>query len=104
MDVITTICRRFIEEEISEEDLARAKSQVIGNTILGLESSDSWMSHLARNEIYFGKAISMEDISEGICAVSRGDIIDLAREIFRPEVMALTLLGNVEKISLDLRL
>ncbi|MCH7914999.1 MAG: insulinase family protein [Deltaproteobacteria bacterium] len=104
VDVITTICRRFIEEEISEEDLARAKSQVIGNTILGLESSDSWMSHLARNEIYFGKAISMEDISEGIRAVSRGDIIDLAREIFRPEVMALTLLGNVEKISLDLRL
>ena len=102
--VITTICRRFIEEEISAEDLARAKSQVIGNTILGLESSDSWMSHLARNEIYFGKAISMEEISEGIRVVSREDIIDLAREIFRPEGMALTLLGNVEKISLDLRL
>jgi predicted Zn-dependent peptidase len=46
----------------------------------------------------------MEEISEGIRVVSRGDIIDLAREIFRPEVMALTLLGNVEKISLDLRL
>ncbi len=102
--VITTICRRFIEEEISEEDLARAKSQVIGNTILGMESSDSWMSHLARDEIYFGKTISMEEISEGIRAVSRGDIIDLAREIFRPEGVALTLLGNVEKISLDLRL
>ena len=102
--LITTICRRFIEEEISEEDLARSKSQVIGNTILGMESSDSWMSHLARDEIYFGKAISMEEISEGIRVVSRGDIIDLAREIFRPEVMALTLLGNVEKISLDLRL
>lgn len=102
--LITTICRRFIEEEISEEDLARSKSQVIGNTILGMESSDSWMSHLARDEIYFGKAISMEEISEGVRVVSRGDIIDLAREIFRPEVMALTLLGNVEKISLDLRL
>ena len=102
--VITTICRSFIEEEISEEDLARAKSQVIGNTILGMESSDSWMSHLARDEIYFGKAISMEEISEGIRAVSRGDIIDLAREVFRPEGMALTLLGNVEKISLDLKL
>ena len=102
--VITTICRRFIEEEISQEDLARAKSQVIGNTILGMESSDSWMSHLARDEIYFGKAMSMEEISEGIRVVSRRDIIDLAREIFRQEVMALTLLGNVEKISLDLRL
>jgi predicted Zn-dependent peptidase len=62
------------------------------------------MSHLARDEIYFGKAISMEEISEGIRVVSRGDIIDLAREIFRPEGMALTLLGNVEKISLDLGL
>jgi predicted Zn-dependent peptidase len=77
---------------------------VIGNTILGMESSDSWMSHLARNEIYFSKAITLEEISEATRSVSRKDIVDLACEIFRPKGVALTLLGDFEKFSLDLRL
>ncbi|MEE9551196.1 MAG: insulinase family protein, partial [Candidatus Binatia bacterium] len=94
----------FTEGKLSEEDLERAKNQVIGNTILGMESSDSWMSHLARNEIYFSKAFTLEEISEAIRSVSRKDIVDLACEIFRPEGMSLTLLGDFEKFSLDLRL
>ncbi|MEE9186092.1 MAG: pitrilysin family protein [Candidatus Binatia bacterium] len=104
VDLITTELRHFMEGKLSEEDLERAKNQVIGNMILGMESSDSWMSHLARNEIYFSKAFTLEEISEATRSVSRKDIIDLACEIFRPEGMALTLLGDFEKFSLDLRL
>ncbi len=104
VDLITTELRHFMEGKLSEEDLERAKNQVIGNMILGMESSDSWMSHLARNEIYFSKAFSLEEISAATRSVSRKDIIDLACEIFRPEGMALTLLGDFEKFSLDLRL
>jgi predicted Zn-dependent peptidase len=104
VDLITTELRHFMEGKLSEEDLERAKNQVIGNTILGMESSDSWMSHIARNEIYFGKAITLEEISKGIRSVSRNDIVDLACEIFQPEGMALTLLGDFEKFPLDLRL
>ncbi len=104
VDLITTELRHFMEGKLSEEDPERAKNQVIGNMILGMESSDSWMSHLARNEIYFSKAITLEEISEATRSVSRKDIIDLACEIFRPEGMALTLLGDFEKFSLDLRL
>ncbi len=104
VDLITTELRHFTEGKLSEEDLERAKNQVIGNTILGMESSDSWMSHLARNEIYFSKAITLEEISEATRSVSRKDIVDLACEIFRPKGVALTLLGDFEKFSLDLRL
>ncbi len=104
VDLITTELRHFMEGKLSEKDLERAKNQVIGNTILGMESSDSWMSHLARNEIYFSKAITLEEISEATRSVSRKDIVDLACEIFRPKGVALTLLGDFEKFSLDLRL
>jgi predicted Zn-dependent peptidase len=62
--------------------------------MLGLESTDSWMSHIARNEIYFGKAVTTDEICQRIWAVSRADVAELARELFQNDGMTLTLLGN----------
>jgi predicted Zn-dependent peptidase len=90
--------------EIKEEELERTKNQLIGNMILGLETSDSWMSHIAKNEIYFGKPVSLEDIMQGVRSVSRSDVIELAASILRPQGMALTLLGDVGKKNLELSL
>ncbi len=88
---------RLAAGELGEEELQRAKSQLIGGMILGLESSDSWMGHISRNEIYFGKAISVEEISQGVRSVSLGDVIELARATFRRrEDMVLCLLGNLK--------
>jgi predicted Zn-dependent peptidase len=61
--------------------------------MLGLESTDSWMSHIARNEIYYGRSVSTEEICQSIRAVSRDDVVRLADSLFRPETMTLTLLG-----------
>jgi predicted Zn-dependent peptidase len=72
--------------------------------MLGLETSDSWMSHIAKNEIYFGKAISLEDIAQGVRSVTRSNIIELASSIFSSETMALTLLGDFDKKTLNLSL
>ncbi len=90
--------------DIGEEELERTKSQLVGNLALNLETSDSWMSHIAKNEIYFGKPISLQEISQGVRSVSLDDILELAKTIFRPDGMALTLLGDIEKKNLDLTL
>jgi predicted Zn-dependent peptidase len=104
VDLILKEMRRLAAGEVGEEEIERTKNQLIGNMILGLETSDSWMSHSARNEIYFGHTISLEDMSHKIRSVSRSDIVDLASAILRPEGMALTLLGDIEKKNLDLKL
>jgi predicted Zn-dependent peptidase len=96
--------KRLAAGEVSEQELERTKSQLIGNMILGLETSDSWMSHIAKNEIYFGKPISLEDIAQGVRSVTRRDIVELAGALFRTEGMALTLLGDFEKKNLNLTL
>jgi predicted Zn-dependent peptidase len=62
--------------------------------MLGLESTDSWMSHIARNEIYFGKSITRDEICQRIRSVTRDQIVELARALFRPEAMAVSLLGD----------
>ena len=104
VDLILKEMRKLAAGEIRQEELERTKGQMVGNMILGLETSDSWMSHIAKNEIYFGRAISLEDISEGVRSVSRDDIVELAGGILRPGGVALTLLGDVDKKNLDLSL
>lgn len=88
---------RLAAGEIEAEEIERAKSQLVGNMILGLETSDSWMNHISRDEIYFGKAVSLDEISQGVRSVPREELINLARETLRPDAMALTLLGDLKE-------
>jgi predicted Zn-dependent peptidase len=90
---------------IKDEEIRRTQGQLVGSMMLGLESSDSWMSHIARNEIYFGKPITTDDICRGVRAVSRDAVVELASAFFRSHKMALSLLGDFTadtQINLDL--
>ncbi|HEY2991073.1 MAG TPA: pitrilysin family protein [Candidatus Binatia bacterium] len=104
VDLTLRETQRLSAGEVGPEEIERTKNQLIGNMILGLESSDSWMSHIAKDEIYFGNAISLEEIIQGVRSVSLSDVVELAASVLRPEAMVLTLLGDVEKKKLDLSL
>jgi predicted Zn-dependent peptidase len=86
---------------VHEEELDRAKSQLKGNLVLGLESSGSRMSSLARQQMYFGRFFSIDDIQREVEAVTATDILSLANEFFRPEHLTLTLLGNLGDLKID---
>jgi predicted Zn-dependent peptidase len=88
---------KLAKNGISDDELRRTQGQLVGSMMLGLESTDSWMSHVARNEIYFGKTISTDEICQRIRAVSRDDVAALANRLFRPEAMTLTLLGDFKE-------
>lgn len=91
--------------DVKEEEIRRTQGQLVGSMILGLESTDSWMSHIARNEIYFGKTMTTDEICNAIRSVSRDQIVDLARALFRPQGTALSLLGDFKddfEINIDI--
>lgn len=94
VELITQELKKFAAGEISEAELQRTQGQLVGSTMLGLESTDSWMSHIARNEIYFGESITTDEICRRIRAVSREDVVELASELFRSDGRTLTLLGD----------
>lgn len=96
VDLILDELKSLAAGKIDDAEITRTKGQLAGNMILGLESTDSWMSHIARNEIYFGRFITTDEIIRAIRAVSRDEIIDLARSLFRSDHMALTFLGDFE--------
>jgi predicted Zn-dependent peptidase len=92
--------RRLKEETVSEAELKRAKDQLKSNIVLGLESSSSRMSNLARQQMYFGRFFGVDEITREIEAVTPAQVQTIAQQLFRPEAMALTLLGNLGKLKL----
>ncbi len=93
--------RRLKEETVSDAELKRAKDQLKSNMVIGLESSGSRMSNLARQQMYFGRFFGMDEMMHEIDAVRPDDIQELARELFQPDVMALTLLGNLGSMKIE---
>ena len=94
VELILQELKKMAAGEIREEELKRTRGQLVGSMMLGLESTDSWMSHIARNEIYYGQPVATEEICQRIRAVSRDDVIELADALFRADGMTLTLLGD----------
>ena len=57
---------RFKDELLSEEELRRAKDQLKGSLMLSLESTSSRMANLARQELYFDRFFSLDEILQRI--------------------------------------
>jgi predicted Zn-dependent peptidase len=91
---------RLKSETVAEDELKRAKDQLKGNMVLGLESSNARMSSLARQQMYWGKFFSLNDITAEIDRVTTADLERLAHQLFVPETLALTLLGNLGTLKI----
>jgi predicted Zn-dependent peptidase len=87
--------------EISEAELDRAKGQLKVSIMLGLESTSSRMSNLARQEIFFGRQSTLDEILERIEAVSVDGVRRIAREVFHGDKIAVTALGSLSGLDLD---
>jgi len=91
---------RLKSEPVTDEELDRARNQTKGNMVLGLESSSSRMSSLARQQMYWGKFFSLDEITAEIDRVTAADLQRLARQLLQPGQLALTLLGNLGPLKL----
>jgi predicted Zn-dependent peptidase len=85
-----------LAETISEEEIQTAKNQIRGNIILGLESADARMNRLAKEEFYFGRHISLDEIIRSLEGVSLDELLDTAREIINPGRFTIVALGPVD--------
>ncbi|HTR44101.1 MAG TPA: hypothetical protein VMH06_00215, partial [Thermodesulfovibrionales bacterium] len=98
LEVIDLIMKEMtgLKDSITGTDLQRAKDQMKGNLILGLESTNGRMQNIARQEIYFGRYYSPSEIIREIDAVKLEEVRALAERMIQRNAMALTVLGPVE--------
>jgi predicted Zn-dependent peptidase len=96
IDLILKQFKRLTNETFKNGELETAKEHLKGNLLLSLESSDSLMTRLAKNEIYFGSYLPVEQILSGIEAVKEEDVHQLACELFDERYFCLTMLGPMD--------
>jgi predicted Zn-dependent peptidase len=95
--------RRIKNDGATAEELSSAKLHLKGSILLSLESTVSRMSGIARQEYYFGRQFSADEIIAQIDAVTLDNIQQVAQTIVDPGSLSLTLLGNLKSpgISTD---
>ena len=100
VESITLEFRDLKERLVGDEELRRAKDHLKGSLMLGLESTGSRMSNLARQGMYFGRFFSLDELLESIEVVTADDVRRIAQTFFDPKQIALTVLGNLEKFKI----
>lgn len=93
---VTEEFRNLKEKRVTEEELRRAKNHLKGSLMLALESTGARMSSLARQEMYFGRFFTLDEILASIEGVTREEMQSIAQEFFQPAQIAVTVLGNLD--------
>jgi len=101
VDLVMAEFRSLKEVLLTDEELTRAKDQLKGNILMGLESSNSRMANLARQEMYFHQFFSVEEIIARIDAVDALQVQAMAQRLFVSDRIAVTLLGRLSGIKLS---
>ena len=103
-EVASLICEEFArmkETPVDETELKDAKDHLKGNLMLSLESSSARMSNLARQEIYFDKQFSLDEILAGIDAVASDQVQAMARRVLDGRYCTAAILGRLDGLKFD---
>ncbi|HEX8950062.1 MAG TPA: pitrilysin family protein [Dissulfurispiraceae bacterium] len=98
--IVTELIIREMERlhaTLSDVELRRAKDQLKGNIMLGLESTSNRMQNIAHQEIYYGRYFPSKEIMKEIESVTLGHVRDLAARLINQGKMSLTVLGPVKE-------
>lgn len=80
----------------SPEEIRRAKDHLIGNHVLSMESTSNRMNKLGKQEIYFGRYVSMEETIESIKRVDEAALEEVSGTFFKDGSVQLGFLGSAE--------
>lgn len=78
---------------VSDKELAFAKEYLRGSFALQFESTDEVATFLASQELFYGTIMTPEEILKKVEKVTKGDIMKVARDIFRPQNINLAAIG-----------
>lgn len=104
LELIVRELKDIKNNTVCEKELERAKNQLKGMLMLSLESSGSRMVQIAKEEMYFGRHFTLDEIIGSINKVTAEGIKNLAEKLFNTKFFNLALLGPIEenKISKEI--
>lgn len=96
LEAILAVVNALVQNGVTEAELSRAREQSKASVLMGLESTQSRMSHLGRSTLLSGRVMTSDEIIAAYDAVTREDVLSLARTIFDTRQAALSAVGRVQ--------
>jgi predicted Zn-dependent peptidase len=102
IDLTLAELRGLRQELVPADELQRAKDHLKGSLMLSLENTSSRMSQLAREELYFGRHFTLDELLAGIDQVGAEDVLQVAAELFRDGASVGTIVGPTPDATLPM--
>lgn len=96
LEAVLVMVDELVQNGVTEEELSRAREQSKASVLMGLESTQSRMSHLGRSMLLTGTVLTPDEIVERYDAVTRDDVLTLARELFDLRQASCSAVGRVQ--------
>jgi predicted Zn-dependent peptidase len=97
IDIIGEQMEKLKKGDFGGISIADIKTQIKGNLLLSRESTVNRMSSLSKNEIYYGREVTVDEVIGHIEAVKDSDVVDLASDIFQSSKITMVTLGKLDE-------
>jgi predicted Zn-dependent peptidase len=95
MEVMMGELTKMNKVPLTDSELNSAKGQIKGNLLLSMESTNSRLSRMVRNEMFFNRQVDAEEIIEKIDETTVNDVIEVAQEIIDTKKMCCVFMGPI---------
>ncbi|OGK39958.1 hypothetical protein A3A74_03025 [Candidatus Roizmanbacteria bacterium RIFCSPLOWO2_01_FULL_35_13] len=93
ISVILAEHKKMTEGKITDEELIRAKEMIKGRILLSMEDSSNIATWYGTKLILENKTETVEEVIEKLDKVSKEEVVEVAKDIVRPEKLNLALIG-----------
>ena len=90
---------RFLQDGPETGEMSRVREQAKASILMGMESIQSRMNHMARSYQLYGRIQELDELVEQYDAVTEEDVLALARELMTPEQMSFSAVGSVGRME-----
>jgi predicted Zn-dependent peptidase len=97
LDLIRQEMEQLHQQEPSEAELQRAKTQLKVALALAAEGTSFRMQHLAVSEIHWGRVLTFDEIIAGVERVTAEDVQGLADSVLKDDLQALVAIGPFDE-------
>lgn len=93
LEELRILCR----EGLQPGELDRAREQYTGSLVMGLESTHSRASAMARHLLYMDEIFDEEKVQEEVEKITEAETLELARELFNDSSLSLCAIGRLDE-------
>jgi predicted Zn-dependent peptidase len=95
IDIVIKELDSVSKKGFDADELLRAREQLKGSMIMGLESTNNRMSRNARLEIYYNEHRSIDDLIKEIDQVENDDVMRVMQRLYSRDQLLLTAIGPI---------